>query len=145
MTLQYAGNLDVGDSDYHRGEVLTFDSASNDVSSGDAVTFDGSGDITRTTANADDFIGIVTNVSDEKSDEKYSVHIAGKVVKVQLASDGTCSEGDVMIPSGTDDGKFNGSTGSLVVDTSSGDNAYVNHPIALESGGNNDEVLVAMR
>lgn len=145
MTLQYAGNLDVGDSDFHRGEVLTFDSAANDVSSGDAVTFDGSGDITRTTANADDFIGIVTNVSDEKGDEKYSVHIAGKVVKVQLASDGTCSAGDLVIPSATDAGKFNGETGGLVVDTSSGNNAYVSHPIALESGGNDEEVLVAMR
>lgn len=145
MTLQYSGNLDVGNGDYRRGKVLTFDSGGNDVSSGDAVTFDGSGNITRTTANADDFVGIVTDISDEKGDDMYSVHIAGKVVKVQLASDGTCSAGDVMIPSGTDDGKFNGSTGSLVVDTSSGDNAYVNHPIALESGGNNDGVRVAMR
>jgi hypothetical protein len=66
-------------------------------------------------------------------------------VAVQLASDGTCSEGDILIPSGTDDGLFNGASGAMVVGTSSGDNAYVNHPIALESGGNNEIVRAAMR
>lgn len=145
MTLQYSGNLDAGDSDFRYGTTLTFDAAGNTVSGGDAVTFDGSGNITRTTANADDFLGVVLGESDEKSDSKYSVHVAGKVVAVQLASDGTCSEGDLLIPSGTDNGKFNGEAGGLVVDTSSGDNAYVSHPIALESGGNDEVVLAALR
>lgn len=149
MTLQYSGNLDAGDSDFRYGTTLTFDSGGNNISGGDAVTFDGSGNITRTTANADDLIGIAANPSDEKGDDKYSVHIAGKVILIQLASDGTCGEGDLLIPSGTDNGKFNGSAGGLVQAVDEGGsatyNVYTSHPIALESGGNNDVVLAAMR
>lgn len=145
MTLQTSGNLDAGDGDYRDGEVLSFDSGGNTVSGGDAVTFDGSGNIQRTSANADDFLGVVLPESDEDDSGIYAVHVAGHVVAVQLASDGSCSEGDLLIPSGTDDGRFNGESGGAVVDTSSGDNAYVNHPIALESGGNDEIVRCAMR
>lgn len=137
-------NLDPGDGDFHRGDTIPLDAGGNSVSGGDAVKFDGSGNITKTTANADDFIGIV-RPSTDSGGSVHPVHVSGNVVAVQLASDGTCSPGDLLIPSATDDGLFNGEAGGAVVDTSSGDNAYVNHPIALDDGGNDDVVRAIMR
>lgn len=137
-------NLNAGDGDFHRGDTIPLDAGSNDVSGGDAVTFDGSGNITKTTANADDFIGIVRPTTDSGG-STHPVHVSGNVVAVELASDGTCSPGDLLIPSATDDGLFNGETGGSVVDTSSGDSAYIHAPIALDSGGNGDVVRGVMR
>jgi hypothetical protein len=143
-----SNNLDAGDGDFHRGDTIPLDAGSNSVSGGDAVKFDGSGDITKTTANSDDFIGIVRPTTDSGG-SKHPVHIAGKVVAVDLASDGSCSPGDVLIPSATDNGLFNGAASSLVQAVDEGGsasyNVYTNHPIALDSGGNNDTVRAIMR
>lgn len=138
-------NLNAGDGDYHRGDSILLDAGGNDVSGGDAVKFDGSGNITPTTASTDDFIGVVLPEA-EKSDNKWTVHIAGKVVAIQLASDATASAGDTLIPSGTDNGRFDASADGMVVNTGSADaDAYLNHPFALEDGGNDDVILAAMR
>jgi hypothetical protein len=139
-----SSSLDPGDTTGHRGDTVPLDAGSNTVSAGDAVNFDGSGNIQRTTSNSDDFIGVVGSQTDS-GDSIYPVHIAGLVTKVVLASDGSCSTGDVLMPSGTDDGTWNTADSDMVVDASTSSNVYTNHPFALESGGNDEEVLVAMR
>jgi len=144
-------NLDAGDGDYYRGQTVTLDAGFNSVSAGQAVKFDGSGNITPTSGNSDDFIGVVTQ--EEKSaadaDSKYVVHIAGHVVAVDLASDGSASAGDTLIPSGTDNGDFDGVAGAMYQAVDEGGaatyNLYLNHPFALESGGNGDTILAVMR
>jgi hypothetical protein len=144
-------NLDAGDGGRYRGQTVTLDAGSNSVSGGQAVKFDGSGYITPTTANSEDLIGVVANEdkSASDSDSKYTVHIAGHVVAVDLASDGTASAGDTLIPSGTDNGDFDGVDGAMYQAVDEGGTAtydlYLNHPFALEDGGNDDTILAVMR
>jgi hypothetical protein len=139
-------NLNAGDEAREMGRTVTLDAGDNDIFYGGAVKFDGSGNITHTTANADDFIGVVLPQSDEKSDSKYSVHIAGQVIAVPLASDGTASPGDTLIPSGTDNGTFDGVASGMTANTGDADTSvYSNHPFALETGGNDEVILACMR
>lgn len=139
-------NLNAGDEARHKGEAVTLDAGSNTISVGGAVKFDGSGNITHTTANADDYLGIVLPESEEKADSKYTVRVAGDVIAVPLASDATASAGDTLIPSGTDDGKFASATTGMAVNTGDADSdVYTNHPFALEDGGNNEVILAVHR
>lgn len=144
-------NLDAGDGDYCRGDTVTLDAGTNSVSAGQAVKFDGSGNITPTTTGGDDLIGVVNreDKSAADADSKYVVHIAGHVVAVKLASDGTASAGDTLIPSGTDNGDFDGVADAMYQAVDEGGSAtydlYLNHPFALEDGGNDDTILAVMR
>lgn len=141
-------NLDAGDGDYYRGESVTLDAGPNSVSGGDAVKFDGSGYITPTTADGDDYIGVVLPEA-EKADNKWTVHVCGKIVAVQLASDATATAGDTLIPSGTDNGQFDAAGNGMVQAVDEGGSAtyslYMNHPFALEDGGNSDTILAVHR
>lgn len=139
-------NLNAGDEGREYGRTVTLDAGSNDIFYGGAVKFDGSGNIAHTTASSDDFIGVVLPESDEKSDSKYTVHVAGHVVAVALASDASANPGDTLIPSGTDDGAFDGVASGMTANTGDADTSiYSNHPFALESGGNDDVILACMR
>lgn len=138
-------NLNPGDEGRYRGKAVTLDAGGNEIFYGGAVTFDGSGNITHTTAGTDDYIGVVLPQSDEKGDSKYTVYVYGDIIAVPLASDASASAGDTLIPSGTDAGMFDGVAGGMTLDSSTGDTAYLNHPFALESGGNDDVILAVHR
>jgi hypothetical protein len=130
-----ANNLDAGDVDRER--TVTLDAGSNSIETGGAVKFDGSGNITMTTAHSDDAIGIVRPEA-QISDSKYAVEVFGHVAAVQLDDDGTTSvtEGDTLIPSASYDGAWTDGDGSgMVANTGDTDQPlYMNHPFALESG-----------
>lgn len=140
-------NLDAGDGDFYRGDAIPLDSGSNEVGDGELVKFDGEGLITPTTAEDDDYVGVV--LPEDKADDEdgvRTVHVAGRVLAVQLASDATASPGDTLIPSGTDDGRFDASESGMSANTGDSDtDLYLNHPFALEDGENDDVILACFR
>jgi len=142
-------NLDAGDGDRYRGQTISLDSASNTVNDGDAVKFDGSGDITQTTANGDNYIGVVLPEDKSGSDDDNirTVHVSGNIVAVQLDSTASVGAGDTLVPSDEDNGAWESDPNSegMTVDTSSGNTGFVNHPFALESGGNDEVILACFR
>lgn len=130
-----SNNLNPGDVDRER--TVTLDAGSNTIETGAAVKFDGSGNITMTTAMEDDAIGIVRPEA-QISDSMYAVEVFGHVAAVQLDDDGTTSvsEGDTLVPSGSYDGTWTDGDGSGMT-ANTGDTSqplYMNHPFALESG-----------
>lgn len=132
--------IDAGDVKYRPGETVTLDSGSNTVEGGDAVKFDGSGNVTRTTGNSDDLVGVV--LPSNYPDSKVSVHVVGLVLKVTV--DGSVSPGDTLVPSGTNDGNFEAHAGGMYEenpDTGAGAIA-ANHPFTLESGTDEDVLAV---
>lgn len=138
--------IDAGDTKYRYGQTVTFDAGSNSVSSGDCVKFDGSGNITPTTANADDYVGVVQPHSGGADDDsKYAVQIAGLVVAVNI--DGSVSAGDTLVPSATTNGYFENVTDSaMTANTGDADtDLYMNHPFALESGSDGETILASFR
>lgn len=135
-------NLDAGDDKYHLGREFTFPTDGN-VSAGDAVTFNGSGNLTTTTANDDTLIGCVSNVS-APSDDNWPVKVGGYVVVHK--GDSGISRGDTLVPSGSNNGNL-ASHGSGTYydnpDTGASDIA-ANHPIALSSTSSDGDLVLAM-
>lgn len=133
--------LDKGD--YEQRVTLTLDDGGNSVSEGDAVTFDGSGNITPTSANDDALVGIAHKVSD--NDDKVTVLVSGTVVTVE--ADGSISKGDTVIPSGGDNGTFVSHTGGMYINNtdSSANDIAANHPYALDSAGDGENFRAVMR
>lgn len=146
-------NLDAGDGDYYRGQTVTLDSGSNTVNDGDAVEFDGASPpkIQQATGNGSDYVGVV--LPEDKSgadDDNYrTVHVAGHVVAIQLDSSASVSAGDTLIPSSNTNGQWEGATSGMQrdVDESGSEtfSLYLNHPFALEDGGNDDVILACFR
>lgn len=136
------GNLDAGDTKFEYGRTMTFETDGT-VSSGDAVKYDTNGLLTPTTANNDTWIG-VAEASDMGGDDFESVHVAGLGVVVQC--DSGVSEGDVLVPSGTNSGHFTShSAGTYVANPDTGGNDIAsNHPIALGSTSADGELIVAL-
>jgi len=144
-------NLDAGDIGRGFGKSVTLDAGSNDVSAGDCVKFDGSGDITPTTGNEDNYVGVVLPTlksaprGESDFDNKYTVHTAGLGVAVRL--DGAASAGDTLVPSGTNDGNWEAYAGGMYngnPDTGA-DPVAANHPFVLEDGTDGDVVLAVFR
>lgn len=136
------GNLDAGDTKFEYGRTMTFETDGT-VSGGDAVKYDASGLLTPTTANEDTWIGVAEQ-STIGDDDFESVHVAGLGVVVQC--DTGVSEGDVLVPSATNDGHFESHAAGTYVanpDTGGSDIAS-NHPIALGSTSADGELIVAL-
>lgn len=135
--------LDAGDTEEKYS--VTLDAGSNDVSGGQAVKFDGSGNITPTTANDDDYVGVTLKTLDE-GDNKWTVHVCGLVVNVVV--DGTASAGDTLVPSGTTNGNWEAFSGNGMYeanpDTGAGPVA-ANHPFVLEDATDGDIVRAVFR
>lgn len=134
--------LDAGDTEERSS--VTLDAGSNSVSGGDAVKFDGSGNITPTTANSDDYVGVVLNQV-AAGDNKWTVHVCGQVVNIK--ADGAVSAGATLVPSGTTDGHWVSHTGGMYInntDTGANDVA-ANHPFALEGAADGDVFRAAFR
>ena len=131
-------NLNAGDVDSTR--TVALDAGDNTIEMGGAVKFDGSGNITHTTATGDDVIGVVVPESDNKGTSIYSVNVFGYVFGAQLDDQGSTdvSPGDVLIPSGDYDGAFTGASSGMSQSVDEGGTAtydlHVNHPVALEAG-----------
>lgn len=141
--------IDAGDSE--EKYTVTLDAGSNSVSGGDAVKFDGSGNITKTTANDDDYVGVVlpTTIGDDTGnadgDSMESVHVCGLVVNVNV--DGSISAGDTLVPSGSTNGQWIAHGNGMYEgnpDTSAGAIA-ANHPFALEDGSDGDTIRACFR
>lgn len=136
--------VDTGDNKYESGKSVTLPSGSNDVSGGDAVTFDGSGNVTTTTSNSDDLVGVV--LPENTGDDDYvTVHVAGLPVAVDI--DGSVSAGDTLVPSGTTNGRFESHVGGMYNPNpdSGGDAVAANHPFALEDGSDGDTIVAVFR
>lgn len=134
--------LDAGDTEERYS--VTLDAGSNDVSGGQAVKFDGSGNLTPTTANDDDYVGVTLDKLGE-SDNKWTVHVCGLVVHVKV--DGTASAGDTLVPSATNNGNWESHAGGMYEanpDTGAGSVA-ANHPFLLEDAADGDVVRAVFR
>ena len=134
--------VDAGDPEEKKS--VTLDAASNSMSGGKAVKFDGSGNITLTTANDDDYVG-VTQKKLSESDNKWTVHVCGMVVPVVV--DGTVDAGETLVPSGSTDGEWVAHTNGMYEanpDTSAGAVA-ANHPFAIEDGTDGDTIRAVFR
>lgn len=144
-------NLDAGDLGREFGKSVTLDAGDNDITAGGAVKFDGSGDIVHTSANGDDYVGVVLDTlksaprGESDFDSKYTVHTCGQVVAVRV--DGTANAGDTLVPSGTTDGNWEAHSGGMYEanpDTGAGSVA-ANHPFLLEDAADGDVVLAVFR
>lgn len=131
-------NLDAGNV---RGDrTITLDAGSNSVSAGQAVKFDGSGNITPTTANGDDWIGVVQDISDP-GDSMWTVEVLGHIISVEVDANGGVSAGETLIPSGNDNGLFSSTTVGMKSNTdNTNEDLYMNHPVALEDGSANEVI-----
>lgn len=136
--------IDAGDTEEENS--VTLDAGSNTVSGGQAVKFDTNGKITPTTANDDDYVGVVlSQATGPDSDNKWTVHVCGLVVNVK--ADGAISAGDTLIPSGTTNGHWVSHTGGMYIvntDTAANDVA-ANHPFALEGAADGDTFRAVFR
>lgn len=97
-------NLDAGDTKYHRGQTVTFDTGGNTVEGGDAVTFDGSGNVTR--AVETDFLlgSVLPTTHGDDYDNKVSVNVGGLCVVVEVPAG--ASVGDHVQGNSAGDGTY---------------------------------------
>lgn len=143
-----ANNLDAGDGDRYRGQTITLDSGSNTVNDGDAVEFDGASPpkIQQATGNASDYVGVVLPEDKSNGDSYRTVHVAGHIVAIQLDSSASVSAGDTLIPSSNTNGEWEGASAGMKSNTDNTDeDLYLNHPFALEDGGNDEVILACFR
>jgi hypothetical protein len=134
--------VDAGDPE--ESSTVTLDAGSNSVSGGQAVKFVGSGNITPTTANDDDYVGVVQSKLSE-SDSKWAVHVCGQVVNVN--ADGSVDAGDTLVPSGSTDGQWvSHGNGMYESNPDSGGGAIAaNHPFSLEDGSDGEVIRAVFR
>lgn len=136
--------VDAGDTE--EKYTVTLDAGSNSVSGGDTVKFDGSGNITKTTANSDDYVGVVQDtLKGSDADSKYPVHVCGLVVNVTV--DGTVNAGDTLVPSGTTNGRWEQHGNGMYEDNpdSGAGSIAANHPFALEDAADGDTIRACFR
>lgn len=93
-------NIDAGEHLTEPGRKAPFTSDGTG-SQGDLVKFDANGDVTPTTAAADDYIGVLHETPDAAGDTVTVV--LGGVFAVTV--DSAVSEGDILEPSGTTAGR----------------------------------------
>jgi len=136
--------VDAGDTEEKYS--VTLDAGANDVSGGDAVKFDANANITKTTANDDDYVGVVLPTKKAGDhDTKWTVHVCGLVVNVVV--DGAVSAGDTLVPSGTTDGQWVSHAGGMynANPDSGADAVAANHPFVIEDGTDGDTVRAVFR
>lgn len=92
--------IDAGDNWTADAYALTLTSDGSG-SQGDLVKYDGSGQVTPTTANGDPVAGVLAEDSPGSAGDEVVVWVHGPVM---LNADGSVSEGDVLQPSGTTNG-----------------------------------------
>lgn len=126
-------NLDAGDVRYSPGQKVTFDKGSNTVDGGEAVTFDGSGNLTRAT-DTDFLLGTTLKTNHGADyDNKMTVTIAGPGVVVEVPSG--ASVGDHVQGNSAGDGTYQ---------TVSAPDADTGWPMVIEELDSSAGLYVAM-
>lgn len=137
--------LDAGDDWARDGDVVNHLSAASSSAfvKGDMVKFDGSGNLTATTANGDAYIGVAKMDAQHSNNSTDPVQVRGPVM---LNADGAISEGDVLLPSGSTNGHVVSHPVAEVSDLSvqvdeGGTSTYdlpLNPVVAMESASDGD-------
>lgn len=107
------------------------------VTAGDAVTWDGSGNLTQVSAASDEVVGVATEHTDvSNSGEKAPICIQGAIM---ADVDGAVTSGDVLEPEGTNAGRLAANAqGSHHTVDEGGTATYdlaMNHPRAYSDAG----------
>lgn len=128
--------LKLGQRAYGNGaDTITLDSDGSG-SAGDAVTFNGSGQVTPVSASDDDIIGVLTEDSPADAGDAVGVHLQGAVV-ANVA--GSVSTGDVLEPDGTNAGRLTTNAQGSSYEVDEGGTAVyrlsMDHPRALSGAG----------